>query len=329
MTNDHVLPVGYAVRRPRAADLGGVLDTLVASDIADFGEPDWSEGDLRDAWRDIDLATDAWLVTAPNGAVAGYTSLTHRNHARLDAEGYVHPAHQGRGVGTTLVRLTEPRAREHLPLAPVDARVTLFNSINGRNAAARALLEREGYAQARHFWRMRIDLDPALPPPPPAWPAGIMVRSVATAADERAAYAAIDEAFQDHWGHQPTTFEAWLARHKGEGHETGLWFLARDGDEVAGAAICRYQLGMGWVDSLGVRRAWRRRGLGMALLRHAFAEFLRRERPTVALGVDAGSKTGATRLYEAAGMRVEQQYAIYEKELRPRTERTAGAECSE
>ena len=58
----------------------------------------------------------------------------------------------------------------------------------------------------------------------------------------------------------------------------------------------------------------------MALLQHAFAEFLGRERTTVALGVDAASETGATRLYEAAGMRVEQQYAVYEKELRPGTD---------
>jgi ribosomal protein S18 acetylase RimI-like enzyme len=71
------------------------------------------------------------------------------------------------------------------------------------------------------------------------------------------------------------------------------------------------------VNSLSVRRPWRRRGLGLALLQHAFGEFYRRDTMTVALGVDAQSLTGATRLYERAGMHVDRQYAVYEKELRP------------
>jgi ribosomal protein S18 acetylase RimI-like enzyme len=58
-------------------------------------------------------------------------------------------------------------------------------------------------------------------------------------------------------------------------------------------------------------------GLGLALLRHSFDEFYRRGKRKGGLGVDAGSLTGATRLYERAGMRVARQYSIYEKELRP------------
>ena len=37
----------------------------------------------------------------------------------------------------------------------------------------------------------------------------------------------------------------------------------------------------------------------------------------LALGVDAASPTGATRLYEKAGLRVVHEYAIFQKELRP------------
>ena len=74
---------------------------------------------------------------------------------------------------------------------------------------------------------------------------------------------------------------------------------------------------MGWVDVLGVRRPWRRRGLALALLHHTFGEFYQRGKRKVGLGVDAQSLTGATRLYEKAGMHVQRQYATYEKELRP------------
>jgi ribosomal protein S18 acetylase RimI-like enzyme len=66
---------------------------------------------------------------------------------------------------------------------------------------------------------------------------------------------------------------------------------------------------------LGVRRPWRRRGLGRALLLHAFGEFRRRGFSRSALGVDAESLTGANRLYERAGMHVAARFDIYEKVL--------------
>jgi ribosomal protein S18 acetylase RimI-like enzyme len=66
-----------------------------------------------------------------------------------------------------------------------------------------------------------------------------------------------------------------------------------------------------------VRRPWRRQGLGLALLHHAFNEFYKRGKRKVGLGVDASSLTGATRLYERAGMHIHSQFDLYEKELRP------------
>jgi mycothiol synthase len=88
-----------------------------------------------------------------------------------------------------------------------------------------------------------------------------------------------------------------------------------DGDEVAGVLLGEMLPDRGWVNDLAVRRPWRGRGLGEALLRHAFGAFYRRGQRTVALGVDSQSLTGATRLYERVGMRVERQYDICEKVL--------------
>jgi ribosomal protein S18 acetylase RimI-like enzyme len=94
-------------------------------------------------------------------------------------------------------------------------------------------------------------------------------------------------------------------------------FLAMDGDEIAGISLCKSENELGgWVDSLGVRRLWRRKGIGLALLHHTFGEFYRRGISNVSLAVDAQSLTGATRLYERAGMHVVRQYNDYEKELR-------------
>ena len=74
------------------------------------------------------------------------------------------------------------------------------------------------------------------------------------------------------------------------------------------------------MSALGVRRPWRKRGLGLALLRHAFNEFYRRGKRKVGLGVEAQNLTGALRLYESASMHVDQAYDYYEKELRAGTE---------
>jgi ribosomal protein S18 acetylase RimI-like enzyme len=103
-------------------------------------------------------------------------------------------------------------------------------------------------------------------------------------------------------------------------------FLAMDGlsGEIAGINLCRPHSfddpEMGWVGTLGVLRPWRKRGIGLALLRHSFNEFFRRGYRKVGLGVDAQNLTGALRLYENAGMHVRQAFDQYEKELRAGTE---------
>jgi ribosomal protein S18 acetylase RimI-like enzyme len=93
-----------------------------------------------------------------------------------------------------------------------------------------------------------------------------------------------------------------------------------DGDEVAGIAICDPsapgQPEYGWVATLGVRRAWRGRGIARSLLATAFAEYRRRGKRGVSLGVDAESPTGANRLYERVGMRPVTNTVVYAKELR-------------
>ncbi|HVM70013.1 MAG TPA: GNAT family N-acetyltransferase, partial [Gaiellaceae bacterium] len=69
----------------------------------------------------------------------------------------------------------------------------------------------------------------------------------------------------------------------------------------------------GHVSLLGVRRPWRRRGLGEALLLHSFAAFRAAGYRRGTLGVDASSPTGATRLYERVGMRVYRDTVFLER----------------
>jgi ribosomal protein S18 acetylase RimI-like enzyme len=129
-------------------------------------------------------------------------------------------------------------------------------------------------------------------------------------------HATIEEAFADHWGHAPRSFEDWeQAMLQRDGFDPTLTFMAFDGNEVAGVAVNRYR-DIAWVGQLAVRRAWRKRGVGLALLLQSFNEFYRRGDRVVGLGVDAQSLTGATRLYEKAGMHVTKRYDTYEKVIR-------------
>jgi mycothiol synthase len=72
--------------------------------------------------------------------------------------------------------------------------------------------------------------------------------------------------------------------------------------------------GVAWARVLGVRSPWRRRGLGRALLLHAFAQSRLHGLVLAGLGVDAESLAGAHRLYESVGTHVAMRFDIYEKE---------------
>jgi ribosomal protein S18 acetylase RimI-like enzyme len=129
----------------------------------------------------------------------------------------------------------------------------------------------------------------------------------------------MEEAFADHWQHMKRPFEEYAKRtFRRLGHDPGLYWAALEGREIVGAALCDWKRegDWGWVGVIGVRPAWRRRGIAEALLRTAFAEFLRRGERRVGLGVDAESPTGATRVYERVGMRIFSRAVVYEKELR-------------
>jgi mycothiol synthase len=306
---------GLVVRRPTTGDAPAALEVARAADVAIFGETDWTEDDLREHWEETDLERDAWLVYA-NGRLAGWTTFENRGGGRLMGDGYVDPELTGRGVGTRLLGLVEARAGEELDGIEAGVRVHLQNvALHGDGAATR-LLESRGYEPIRHFLRLVIDFDDW--PQEPEWPDGVRVAGFRTA-DAVAFHAALEEAFASEWWHRAQPFEEFrekrLAR---ERFDPSLWFVAWDGDEIAGGILGDWKrFDAGWISEVFVRERWRRRGLGLALLRHAFGAFYARGERRCALGVDTRNPTGARRVYERAGMRVLRQADVFEKELRP------------
>src|SRR5712692_164015 len=184
------------------------------------------------------------------------------------------------------------------------------------NIVDQQLLAQAGYHRERGQWRMEIEMYEA--PPLAVWPEGVSVRPCIPEQDTHAIFETQLDAFAEHRGYTQPSFETWEHFHvKQEGFDPSLWFLACEGKTVAGICLCNYWVSDGFVGTRGVGHSWRRKGLGLALLQHSFDEFYRRGTRTVKLMVDTLNPTGATRLYERAGMHVTQLRYLYEKELRP------------
>ena len=276
--------------------------------------------DLRISWQKpgFQVERDTFVVETSGGRVVGFDQFdNHHQHAILEAEGYVHPEFKGRGIGRALLRAAETRAHEEIPLAEPEVRISLRSPIVNGDQAAHELHRQEGFTPLRYFWRMEINL--TAPPAPANFPLGIELRPFVKEEHARAVLKAQNESFRDHWGNHEEIYEQW-AVHKFSRAEFDptLWMIAWDGRsaEIAGCSQNRYRGGIGWIGTLGVRRSWRKRGLGEALLLHSFAEFYKRGTTTIGLGVDAQNPTGATRLYQKVGMHAVSEFVFYEKELR-------------
>ena len=318
-TTIETLPTGYTLRSPREEDIPAIRTLLREADDAEFGQhDDWTVEDILADWKTIDPALDAWLVLTPEGALAGYATVFNQGSGKIFGDGYVHPSQFGLGIGTALIHLCESRAREMVDSAPEGARVSIGFGANGLNEEAGALFAHEGYAPIRNFYRMRIDMTEE--PEAPVWPEGVTLRTLKTGeeelADQRAVFEAVEEAFSDHWGHEPRDLEYWREHTFGAPWwDPLLVYLVREGDEPVAATVNAVRFGAGWIGTLGTLEPWRGRGLGRALLLMSFAEFRRRGETRVALAVDAGNETGATHLYESVGMRVAWQADVWEKRL--------------
>ncbi len=310
-----VLPSGFTLRPPVIADAQGVADLIAACDIACYNATDISAEEVQGYWEvsRFDVAQDARIIVAPDGLIVGYEEICPHGDQRLNFDGYVHPREIGYGFGTQLLRWAEERARERLGEMRADGSIVLHGNTPAVDQNASAMFSAEGFALVRQFWRMESEM--AQPPDRPVWPAGIRVCTLRPEQDERVVYATIEEAFADHWGHIPRSFEEWMQWIRANGHDPALTFIAMDGDEVAGVSVNRYR-DVAWVGQLAVRRPWRQRGLGLALLLHSFNAFYERGDRTVGLSVDSESLTGATRLYEKAGMHVTRRFDMYEKVIR-------------
>jgi GNAT superfamily N-acetyltransferase len=321
------LPAGFTARGATLADADAALEMINLWMQRLMGRDDITNANLlREDWTSpkFDPAEDIRLVFSPTGQLAGYIEVWTNSNPPVHPWiwGRVHPDFGGLGIGTSLFTWAEEHACRVLPDLSADLRFAPRTGSMQAAEESKKLFEDRGFHHIRSSYQMRIEMDEA-PPPAADWSDGITLE---TGNQEQipVIYAAFEESFRDHFGHVQEPFEEGLARFthfmKSEGNDPAMWFLAMEGGEIAGISLCRPEsyddVESGWVNILGVRRPWRKRGIGVALLRHSFGEFYKRGKRKVGLGVDAQNLTGALRLYEKAGMSVHTVYDTYEKTIR-------------
>ena len=236
--------------------------------------------------------------------------------------GYVHPDWQGRGIGRQLVAWQEAHAQAHRAASSTDRPLVLGTWSSDRNVRKVRLFTRLGYQLARSFFEMRrAPLDEIEVPP---LPIGLEIRPIGhDRASQKQMWDADVEAFRDHWGGfdgSDAAFDAWLER---PNHDSSLWVVAWDRDEIAGAVVNTiypddneaFGRRRGWLDSVFVRRAWRRRGLGAAVVARAMVRLREAGMTEAMLGVDSDNPSGALALYERAGFVVDRRSSAYRKPM--------------
>ena len=321
------LPEGFTARGAEMNDIEPAMLLFNRWSQSVVGRPEITNADaIRTEWKSpgFDPERDIRLVFAPDGRMAGYIEVwtTAKPPVHPWMWGRVDPDYEDWGIGTWMLSWAEQRALRVLEDLPAELRLAPRVGTYREANKPKKLFEEMGYHHIRSSYHMLINMD--APVPEAEFPEGITLRTYNPETDAEAVYRAQNDSFRDHFGFVEEPFEEGLKRWRHfweeEGVDPTLLFLAMDGDEVAGINLCLPRSfedpDLGWVGTLGVRRPWRKHGLGLALLRHSFNEFYRRGKRKVGLGVDAQNLTGALRLYENAGMHVQQAFDLYEKELR-------------
>jgi len=281
-------------------DFPAIAELFNAADEAAIGRPASIDVHEVDAWLgSVNLETNTWLFEEEGDLVAAGFAQLHGDVGIL--AGSVRPDRCGLGYGSAFVERAERRLVDEG--AP---RLHAF-AVAGDDRATE-LFRIRGFVEVRRFWEMEIELG-GEPPAEPTVPVELFRE------DEGPAFhAALEEAFADHWEPHPEPFESWWDRQVARSnYDPSLWFVVRDGDEIAAIARNETRGSGGYVGALGVRRPWRGRGYARALLHHTFREFHRRGVRKVTLGVDAANPTGATRLYESVGMHATREDVVWEK----------------
>lgn len=307
---------------PDSVEQWAELTNLLA--MADRTEEYYEAEDLAEELEEFGFTpeTDSWAVW-DGELMVGYGqlrvahNLDDEGRVRCQLGGGVHPDWRGRGIGRELVRRQEERGRE---LAAERHSGTPYYFRAGgelEGSDARRLLTHMGYAVVRYFNELARPLpgDPVTVPDP-AELDGVELLTP-TSEHEGGVREAHNAAFVDHWGSTPQSEATWHDYWTGRPPRRQLSTLAigDDGAVLAYVLVSQWVPRQAYVDLVGTVREARGRGLAAACLSRSIRLAAESgQYDVIELGVDSDSPTGATRLYERLGFRLDRVMAAMMKE---------------
>lgn len=298
------LPAGYTARPlDPAADLPAVHRLVRDREHALHGTATGDEGALAAVLaRDgFDPAADTVLVHAPDGRLAAWAWSDRRSECE------VHPRHQGRGLDAALLTWIEQRAREQ-------GVTEVARNVPERDTATTALLTAHGYRTDVTSWLLAVPLDAVTAPPPP--PEGITVRMFRPGDpdDEQQAHRLTEDAFAD-WRPRRQPFREWAQHtvHRATFAPERSPLAFADGRMVGAALALALPGDEGYLETMAVDRAHRRRGIAGHLLHHTFHACRTAGLRAATLWTHSG--TGALDLYLKAGMTVRHSSVLMKRSL--------------
>ncbi|MDD9208153.1 GNAT family N-acetyltransferase [Georgenia sp. 10Sc9-8] len=244
------------------------------------------------------LQAAAWVNCPPGDATV----------ARAFVVATIDPSWRGRGIGRALLSWQDDRARQLLARTGLDLPARIAAYVDEHMVDRRRLYAAAGFSPKRVFRHMRRPVTDPLPDAPV--PDGLRIVDWSPELDE-AVRLTHNEAFQDHWGSQPVSSEAWSTVHRDLEPRWSKIALARtdSGDEVAGYAMtCRHErdwaaqgVTEGYTELLGVLRPYRGGGTAKAVLVAVLRALAEDGIDYAGLDVDTENPSGAHQFYERLG----------------------------
>ena len=283
------------LRRATDGDRDAVLALGVAEEAAWFGDAELSPDEVGE-WIDDEGGLELGVVAVDaDGRVRGFASPGRREAVFLADPGQ-----------------TDALADELLPWLRQKRDVVELMAFAG-DAARLAAFERHGLRPLRSSFLMARP-ESAGPLPAAAFPGGVDVAPYRFGEADEAVHRLIyvDAAWASVPGHTERPLDAWREKERAC---RSLFLARRDGHPVGWVAGRLLDGGRGYISMLAVAVGERGRGLGRALLLHAFADLQRVGARGLTLGVEAHNRS-ALKLYRSVGLEVEHEWRIYAAEPR-------------
>jgi mycothiol synthase len=317
--------MSITIRNYRDGDLEDIVNLINGADAVDRLHLGTTVEDLRVRFHSprSDPRQDVLVAHDRNERILAYAWLELKSAPRQNrfyVHTTVHPHWREKGVERLLLTQLwqEAQVRRHtLGSKPVQFRTYCAAHQQERIALFKTL----GLRPVRYSPHMVCH--PLDNLPEPHVPPGIQVRPYVRGRDDRSALEALNEAFGDVMDYEPATLEElrhWMAS---SSFREELSSVALDGEVVVGLCLCTVSEGRirllgrrdAYVDTLAVRPAYRRRGLGSALLLASLHSMKQGGVESATLDTDTDNPTEAIQLYEKISFREAWRWVTYGRDI--------------